>query len=130
VEFSRNRTRKDGRQNRCKVCDGWRARDRYRRSPADRLRTMRRKAAAVNANRERLLAHLLAHPCVDCGETDPVVLDFDHVTGTKFMGIGVMLAGGYCWASIRREIGKCQVRCANCHRRRHAKESAWFKGNS
>lgn len=61
--------------------------------------------------------------CVDCGETDPVVLDFDHKDpATKQFNIGAHGAS-YGWARTLEEIAKCDVRCANCHRRRHANET-------
>ena len=69
--------------------------------------------------RETLLEYLLERECVDCGEKDPIVLDFDHKDPeTKFKGIHRMLAGHYSWDSLLKEIEKCEIRCANCHRRK------------
>jgi hypothetical protein len=65
-----------------------------------------------------LLEYLRDHPCVDCGESDPLVLEFDHV-GEKSFEIGAGLPDRN-WDSILREIAKCEVVCANCHRRRTA----------
>jgi hypothetical protein len=56
------------------------------------------------------------HPCVDCGEADPVVLDFDHV-GEKSFGISSSIAALRSVEKVAAEIAKCEVRCANCHRR-------------
>jgi len=53
--------------------------------------------------------------CIDCGEMDPVVLEFDHVTGDKVRQISIMRS--YRLPLLVAEIGKCEVRCANCHRR-------------
>lgn len=53
--------------------------------------------------------------CVDCGETDPVVLDFDHVSGRKSAGVSRMRTSSL--PKLLTEIAKCEVRCANCHRR-------------
>ena len=33
--------------------------------------------------REKLLDFLSKRKCVDCGETDPIVLDFDHINKDK-----------------------------------------------
>ena len=69
--------------------------------------------------REKLLTFLYTRSCLDCGEKDPVVLDFDHVDqSTKFKSISQMLSGHYSWNSLMKEIEKCEIRCANCHRRR------------
>lgn len=54
--------------------------------------------------------------CIDCGESNPVVLDFDHVKGEKLMNISDMSNRGYRFETIEKEMGKCEVRCANCHR--------------
>jgi hypothetical protein len=32
-----------------------------------------------------------------------------------------MIGKGYAWETILNEISKCDVRCATCHRKRHAK---------
>jgi recombinational DNA repair protein (RecF pathway) len=67
------------------------------------------------------------HPCVDCGETDPVVLQFDHVRGEKSFAIATMVSTGFSAAKIEAEIAKCEVRCANCHFRKTAKERGWYR---
>ncbi|MBD2564531.1 HNH endonuclease [Nostoc linckia FACHB-391] len=62
--------------------------------------------------------------CVDCGEADPIVLEFDHIQQKKY-GISRMVYAGMGVDSISKEIEKCEVRCANCHRRATAKRSGW-----
>ena len=54
--------------------------------------------------------------CKDCGESNPLVLDFDHVRGKKIMCISNMVRNSYSIETIQKEIDKCEVRCANCHR--------------
>lgn len=58
--------------------------------------------------------------CQSCGDGDPVCLAFHHRRGTKkLMDVGKMVAYGHGRASIRDEIEKCDVLCANCHRCEH-----------
>jgi hypothetical protein len=64
---------------------------------------------------EWLLEYFDSHPCVDCGETDPLVLEFDHLHDKEFQ-VGSMLSYRR-WTAVLAEIDKCEVRCANCHRR-------------
>lgn len=61
--------------------------------------------------------YLATHPCVDCGESDQRVLEFDHVRGTKLMAVATMLSRCASIEKVFDEINKCEVRCANCHRK-------------
>ncbi len=73
-------------------------------------------------------SYLLGHPCIDCGEKDPVVLEFDH-TGQipKFKAISHLIKDRVSLIAIGEEMKKCVVRCANCHRKKTAKDFNWSK---
>jgi hypothetical protein len=55
-----------------------------------------------------------------------MVLDFDHVSGMKLMGISRMVANGGSLEALQEEIAKCVSRCANCHRRKTARERGYY----
>ena len=80
-----------------------------------------------NRNRRLVLAHLGENPCIDCGEIDVIVLDFDHVTDTKISSISKMIHDGIAVQRLRAEMAKCVVRCANCHRRKTAAERKSYR---
>lgn len=56
--------------------------------------------------------------CADCGEANPIVLDFDHVRGEKLKNVSDMANASYSINSIKNEIRKCDIRCSNCHRKK------------
>jgi hypothetical protein len=89
-----------------------------------KARLLGNTARRRNENRRKAAEYLLAHPCVDCGETDLVVLDFDHI-GAKTSAVSAMITNGASWERIAAEIKRCEVRCANCHRIRTAE--AWIR---
>lgn len=77
--------------------------------------------------RGELFAYLSTKKCVDCGEDDPVVLEFDHSDPSKkFKSVSKMLSGHWSWLSLTKEIAKCEIRCANCHRRKTYLEQKSF----
>ena len=76
---------------------------------------------------KQMINFLSTKSCVDCGEKDPVVLDFDHVRGKKEQCIGDMLRHSSRWENILMEIAKCEIRCSNCHRKKTAKQFGWYK---
>lgn len=58
-------------------------------------------------------------PCIDCGVQYPTpVMEFDHVRGVKVRDIATMVNRSVGAATLRLEIAKCEVVCANCHRLR------------
>lgn len=75
------------------------------------------KRFARERNRKHLRKHLSSNPCVDCGESDIVVLDFDHVRGNKISSLADSVNKAWSLRKIDEEIEKCEIRCANCHRR-------------
>lgn|SRR3989304_4133342 len=64
--------------------------------------------------------------CVDCGNKDIRVLDFDHLPEfTKSRNVSTGARRSWSIKRLDDEISKCQIRCANCHRiktwdRKHA----------
>jgi hypothetical protein len=81
-----------------------------------RQRTQKRNRVQRKRNRVFVDQIKALAKCVDCGEGNPLVLDFDHVTGEKVNDVSNMVYKAYCLESIQKEIDKCEVRCANCHR--------------
>ena len=127
-EFSRKSRAKDGLQLYCKAC----ARDIYvEHYKEHKQRIVARNIARTKKNRplyrKFVWDYLLAHPCVDCGESDPIVLEFDHVRGDKVADISNMSNGECGFQKLIVEIEKCEVRCANCHRRKTALQFGWHQ---
>lgn len=76
-------------------------------------------------NKDFLISYLKENPCIECGESDIIVLEFDHIeSDKKFKNISV-LRKHYSLDALKKEIEKCQVLCANCHRRKTARQFGW-----
>jgi hypothetical protein len=59
------------------------------------------------------------HPCVDCGETDISVLQFDHRNpALKKFNISQAVAISVSLKTLIAEIAKCDMRCIPCHKKR------------
>jgi hypothetical protein len=102
----------------CRECFAAYGREYYRKNrEAQKARLLRNVATTRADNRRRIIEYLRTHPCVDCGETDIVVLEFDHLND-KVADVSAYASSGRTWSRIQAEIDKCQVRCANCHRRK------------
>lgn len=128
AEFAFDNIAKGTRQQHCRKCQSAYRREHY---VANREEYIRREVARINKyrieNRALMLAYLLAHPCVDCGEADPVMLDFDHRHPADKRGNVSDLAMRKPWRLVLVEIAKCEVRCANCHLQRTAQQFKWRK---
>lgn len=81
------------------------------------------KAALKAKTQKYIMGYLASHPCVDCGEDDPIVLEFDHRDrSTKSRNVSELIQWGSSRKKLDAEIAKCDVVCANCHRRRTHKQ--------
>lgn len=127
-EFNKNKAKKDGLNSICRECSKKKSKEYYnlnkdvQKQQIYASRTIRRRIA-VKFVRD----YATSRGCVDCKERDFLVLDFDHVRGQKYKNISVLLTDGASIEVIERELEKCDVRCANCHRRRTAQQQNWYK---
>lgn len=105
------------RNKRCKKCVAAAVRKTYANSSIYRMATKSKNRNTALKNQIYIFEYLSSHPCVDCGETDPVVLEFDHIVPEEKQ---------YCVTAmyamkrerIDEEIARCVVRCCNCHKRK------------
>lgn len=102
----------------CKECMKSRGRSYYSLNHDRQLKLAlirRAKARLINKN---YLKSIKDKPCVDCGiKYDYYVMDFDHLNEQdKENNVARMAAGGWSLKKLIKEINKCEVVCANCHR--------------
>ena len=117
------------RRGTCRTCKKKQQQKWYRKNKETHIANVRvNKEKAIAEARQFAWDYLSSHPCIKCGQSNPVVLEFDHVRGRKKMAVSEMVRAGYSIAAIQKEINKCQVLCANCHREKTSKERGWFSG--
>lgn len=127
-EFNKNKRKKDGLQTICRECHKKSSKDHYGKNKTQHKNTVyQAKLENIRILKEYSIKHLSSHPCVDCGEPDIVVLEYDHVRGVKRANISFMIQHSYSLDSLIEEIAKCDVRCANCHKRKSAKQLGYYK---
>lgn len=118
-----------GKQHKCKSCNKEYQKKWYKDNKETHSKRVRKNTKErVNANRQRMWDHYKSHPCVDCGESNPIVLESDHIGEKSYRITQMVNSGGMAWSSILKELEKCETRCANCHRIKTAKQLGWYKG--
>jgi 5-methylcytosine-specific restriction endonuclease McrA len=102
---------KEGWEGKCKPCVSKRQKNNH---------------AIRNAGaRQLVFEYLKKNPCIDCGETNVLALEFDHVHSKKF-DIGTALNNNATIEALKKEIKKCVVRCSTCHRiKTHLEINSW-----
>ncbi len=128
ASFSARSKSKDGRASWCRECFkvSWQKRyygnHRHYRNSHNRSRNQIREQ-----NARMVFEYLSKNPCIRCGESDPIVLEFDHRDKTEKIESVSNLIRNASWARIEREIQKCDVLCANCHRRKTAAQFEYLR---
>ena len=96
----------------------------------DKLKARAKKWTAQNRQtcREYIDAYLAIHPCATCGNNDRDVLEFDHTDRKlKSFNLADGYRGCYSFKRVIKEIEKCTVSCANCHRKKTRQLREYFK---
>jgi hypothetical protein len=119
TDFARRRKAHGQRDNYCRSCRAAYKQEHYAANKQRYVaKALRHKQNLVAERVAHLIELFRTHPCVDCGETDPLVLELDHLEAKNFnIAKGVR---DRKWQAVLDEIAKCDVVCANCHRRRTA----------
>ena|SRR5688572_798393 len=104
----------------CAMATNTRAYDRaYRQQHKQRIKEYRQKRTD---EQRAYLDELRQQGCMDCGNSDPRVLDFHHRdprNGKRPALTTLVATGTSSMERIKREASSCDVVCANCHRLRH-----------
>ena len=114
--FSKNKRKKDGLHYQCKPChnlDYDKNKEKYK--ALTKIRNgIQRKLNRTFLNEEK------NKPCMDCGIIyPPWIMDFDHRDSkTKLACVAVLARDSYALQKLKKEVKKCDLVCANCHRTR------------
>ena len=129
-EFNKNKTKKDGLNSICRECSNDRSKKYYSENQEKHKKVIQERNKKYQFKiRSKIFEYFKDNPCVDCGETNPIVLEFDHKDDVdKQFELSTGIHRGYKWEKIQQEIEKCDVRCSNCHKIRTAKQFGWYKG--
>lgn len=95
--------------------DYWKTKNTRLRNTAYRKRATARSAERKDRRLYFLNTIKLGRGCLDCGyNKHHSALEFDHVRGAKLDNISKLLGANI--VLLAREVAKCDVVCANCHR--------------
>ncbi len=120
------------RQLQCRECTRLLIKNHYNKNKQYYLSKARKRNKKLRDEINSFVCQFLSkNPCIDCAETDIAVLEFDHKGKVpKLKAVSHLLRDRSSLEKIKEEIAKCEVRCANCHRRKTAKDFKWFKINN
>lgn len=117
-------------QSICKSCNKDYQKNHYKENKTKYIDKAREYEKSV---RRDMLDMLSNSKCIDCGNNDIRVLEFDHVADNKAGDVS-MFASRSNRRAMLEEISKCEVVCANCHRiRTHTRANSlrqqWYNGS-
>ena len=112
-------------QYHCKECSRKYVREHYKNNTKYYIDKAHKRNIVVKEKSLKYIGEYFSkHSCVDCGESDILVLEFDHrLRSEKYKDISRLIKTRGSFKRVVEEISKCDVRCANCHRRKTALES-------
>ena len=75
----------------------------------------------IRRRRNKEYVESLKTQCSSCGLDDKMCLDFHHLD-SKFKNVSQLVNDATTLEKIKCEIDKCDVLCANCHKKHHLAE--------
>lgn len=116
-EFNFKNKLKNKRRAQCKICDSENHKGLYRNSEKRRNDVKNRARVNTEWNRLFVRRYKTLVGCKDCGVKKYYLLDFHH-NENKEANISAMVTQ-VALKTLKLEIKKCTILCANCHRERH-----------
>ncbi|MEK7551144.1 MAG: hypothetical protein AAB532_00915 [Patescibacteria group bacterium] len=105
----------------CSNCMKTRGRSYYHLNKSRQLPLAKIRKLRYIQQRKKLLEEIKNRPCMDCGKRfPPWVMDFDHRNSQeKIASISRLTFWKMAnFEKVKKEIEKCDLVCANCHRQR------------
>ena len=127
--FHNNKSKPDGKQTVCKDCKKKSDKKYYQdNKPQMRESIARSRSDRNKKNQALMIEYLDGRNCVECGERDVRVLEFDHrERSEKKSNISTLMSDVCSWDRILEEIALCDILCANCHRIKTHEENNSYK---
>ena len=126
-EFHRYARNKDGLQPYCRPCKREIDNEHYKRNPRRNYRRNREKALS---NSRWLYEYLKTKRCEweGCDVDDPDMLVFDHLRPEEKRGdLSRMAHQTYSLETIKAEVAKCRILCANHHQKHTIQQFGYRK---
>lgn len=126
-EFHRYARNRDGLQPYCRPCKRAIDNEHYQKNPR---RNYGRNKAKAQSNRRWIYEYLKTKQCEweGCDVDDPDMLVFDHLSPSdKVMEVSRMAHQTYSLETIKAEVAKCRVLCANHHQKHTIRQFGYRK---
>lgn len=121
-EYNKFHRSKDGLQPYCRDCQ----KSHYRENSDRHKRNVRRVLKQRKDHLRDIVRKAMSGGCVQCGEKDIRVLEFDHLPGfEKVRTVSEMIRRGVSESVLREEMEKCEVVCSNHHAIRTASRNPY-----
>lgn len=102
-------------QSKCKICTRSQSKKHYDKNKDYYIEKAKvAKETLKERNRMYIWEILRKSKCVDCGNGDPLVLDFDHIMDKNKEISKLIFSAGI--EVLQQEVKKCEIRCCNCHK--------------
>lgn len=117
TEYNKNPSKKDGLGGKCRQCMKAYRKIYYKRnSDSVKQKVAKRKLE----NRKWFKEFKSKLSCEQCGENHISTIDFHHIDPEKKeFEVSFLVGANYSKATILKEVNKCKILCANCHRKLH-----------